>query len=167
MSIHVDKTANIDFNSYLGDGSIPNSQKSKLGIFGFGFATNPIENKQKTQKEELLEKLSRIKNPETRKQIEKSLLYGTPSQEFVDYLIKKYNKKQAEFEEAWAEYQASKDNLKFYKKTFEVIEKKYENTDSNYEMSLVTKADKDMTTAERNSDILLSKASDIAHRVVG
>ena len=82
-------------------------------------------------------------------------------------MIKKYDKKQAEFEQAWAEYQASKNSLNFYKKTLEIIEKKYENSDSNYELGLVSQADKNKTNAERRSDILLSKASDIAHKPIG
>ncbi len=165
MSIQVDKTSNIDFNSYLGDGNTTTSQKNKLGIFGFGYASNSI--KSKSQKEILYEKISSIKDPEIRKQVEESFLTGTPSKQFIDYLIKKYDKKQAEFEQAWAEYQASKNNLNFYKKILETIEKKYENSDSNYELSLVDQADKNKINAEHMSDILLSKASDIAHRVIG
>lgn len=165
--LQVDKASGIEFNKSLNGLNARQTSGSKLGIWGYGFATNPIDKNVKTQKEELYEKLSSIKDPEVRKQVEASLISGTPSQEFVDFLIKKYDKKQAEFEVAWAEYQAAKDSVKFYKKVFETIEKKYENTDSNYEMSLVSKADKNMITAERNSDILLSKASDIAHRVIG
>lgn len=161
----VENTPKVDLN--LGSYGLNSSkvEQPKLGIFGFGYASNSI--KTKSQKEMLYEKISSIKDPEVRKQVEESFLTGTPSQQFVDYLIKKYDKKQAEFEQAWAEYQASKNSLNFYKKTLEIIEKKYENSDSNYELGLVSQADKNKTNAERRSDILLSKASDIAHKPIG
>ena len=141
-----------------------NTQNSNI-IFNFG--TNTIKSDKKTAKEELYEKLANIKNPEIREQVMNGLGgITTPSQEFIDMLIAKYDKKQAQFEVAWAEYQASKDNLAFYKKIMETLEKKYENTESNYEASLVKNAQKNFSNAELNRDILLSNASDIAHRVV-
>ena len=161
----VENTSIVDLS--LGSYGLNSSKvdQPKLGIFGLGYVSNPI--KSISQKEILYEKICSIKDPEVRKQVEESFLTGTPSQQFVYYLIKKYDKKQAEFEQAWAEYQASKNSLNFYKKTLEIIEKKYENSDSNYELGLVSQADKNKTNAERRSDILLSKASDIAHKPIG
>ena len=130
-------------------------------IHGFGYNSNPISNP-KTQKEALFEKLANIKDPEIRKQVEQGLLnYTSPSQAFVDMLIARHDKKKAEFEDAWAEYQISKDNLAFYREIFEILENKYENTESNYEAGLVRRAKSNYTNAEILTDLLLDKASDI------
>ncbi len=140
--------------------------KNNNNLFGFGFATNPYKTEQKTLKEELYEKIANVKDPAIRQQILDGLSgANTPSKMFVDMLIKRYEKKQAQFEQAWAEYQASKDNLAFYKKVMETLEKKYANSESDYENGLVSKAEKNYKNSEMYSDILLSKASDIAHRL--
>ena len=135
-------------------------------IYGNGFASNPIS-QNKTNKEKLYEQLAEIKDPWVRQQVEAGLMGTTsPSKAFIDELIKRYDKKQDQFEEAWAEYQAAKDNMAFYKKIMEITIKKYQNSESDFENGLVAKAEKNFADAELNSDILLSKASDIAHRVV-
>ena len=90
----------------------------------------------------------------------------TVKREFIDLLNERYEKKQAEFEAAWAEYQASKDNLKLLEKIYNTLENKYAHSDSNFELSRLESAKKAFTNGEMNTDNLLSKASYIAHRVV-
>ena len=91
---------------------------------------------------------------------------GETKRDFIDMLNERYEKKQAEFEAAWAEYQASKDNLKLLTKIYETLEKKYANSDSDFEQSKVELAFKNARISEMSTDALLGKCSDIAHRIV-
>ncbi len=136
------------------------------------FATNPItaskqNAKAEEKKAEAMENaLNGVSDPETRAAIKDAYYNGNPTRAFIDYLIKRHEKQQEKFEAAWAEYQASKNNLQFYKKICETVTKKYENSDSNYEQGLITKADKNYTNAEMTTDQLLDKASMIAHSFI-
>lgn len=132
------------------------------------FASNPVlaskNEKEDEKKETEMDKaLKGISDPETRAKVKEAYQNGSPSRAFVDYLIKRHEKHQAEFEAAWAEYQASKNNLQFYKKLCETMTTKYENSESNYEQGLVTKAEKNFKNADSSTDLLLDKASMIAH----
>lgn len=136
------------------------------------FASNPINAAKATEKaqekkaEALENALNGVSDPETRAAIKDAYLNGNPSRAFVDYLIQRHEKQQEKFEAAWAEYQASKNNLQFYKKICETVTKKYENSDSNYEQGLITKADRNYSNAEMTTDQLLDKASMIAHSFI-
>lgn len=132
------------------------------------FASNPVlasknEKSEEKKETEMDKALKNISDPETRAKIKEAFQNGSPSRTFVDYLIKRHEKHQAEFEAAWAEYQASKNNLQFYKKICETMTTKYENSESNYEQGLVTKAEKNFKNADSSTDLLLDKASMIAH----
>lgn len=143
---------------------------------GFGYSTNPIKgwslerqnngDKKLLTKQDLYVKLADIKNPELRNEIENILNGGTPSKAFMDYLLQKYEKRQAEFEEAWAKYQIAKGEKTTLKATFEKIQKKYEGSESDFENGQVRHAEKDFKNAELDADIYLSIASYLAHRVV-
>lgn len=140
--------------------------KTLNSCFGNGYTSNPIENKKISDKQKIYENLDKIKNPELRAEVENILQGGTPSQAFIDMLLKRYEKKQAEFEEAWARYQEAKGERASLKKTLETIQKRYANSESNYENGLVTKAEKNYKNADLDADILLSIASYLAHRAV-
>ena len=155
--IHALKTGSaFTFNTKF---NLPNNQI-------FNFNSNPIKDNKKTEKEEIYEKLANIKNPELAGEIENILQGKTPDQEFIDLLIKRYEKKQAEFEEAWARYQEAKGNRNTLKNTLEKLQKKYSNSESDYENGLVAKAERNFKYADLNEDVLLSIASYLAHRVV-
>lgn len=151
----------------LNFGSAPKTEK-----INSIFASNPItaaksaEKAQEKKAEALENALNGVSDPETRAAIKDAYLNGNPSRAFVDYLIQRHEKQQEKFEAAWAEYQASKNNLQFYKKICETLTKKYENSDSNYEQGLITKADKNYSNAEMTTDQLLDKASMIAHSFI-
>ena len=142
----------------------------KLGtnnnIFNFGFVSNPIKLEKQSEVDEILTKLANVKDPELASEIENILQGGTPSQAFVDMLLQRYEKKQAEFEEAWEKYQVAKGERTTLKATMEKIQKKYANSESAYENGLVSKAEKNYKTADLDADIYLSIASYLAHRAV-
>lgn len=118
-----------------------------------------------TTKEYLHQQAALLPNDIRQKFLE-SLEKGATEKEFIDLLNERYEKRQAEFEAAWAEYQEAKNNLKLLEKLYNAIEKKYANSESDFELGQVTKAEKSKRSGEMNADILLSKASSIAHRVV-
>lgn len=118
----------------------------------------------KTLKEELYEKAANLP-ADVREQFLEQLEDSRISVDFVDMLITRYDKKKAEFIKAWHEYQESKDNLEFLRKTLDIISKKYEKSESGYEQSLVKKAKNNYSKGSTITDILLSIASDIAHRL--
>lgn len=91
---------------------------------------------------------------------------GATEKDFIDLLIKRHEKKQAEFEVAWAEYQESKNNLKLLEKIYNVLEKKCAGSESNCDLSKLAQAEKALNNGRMSSDGLLSKASYLAHRVV-
>lgn len=136
--------------------------------------TNPIKNNQFSMNNEMsydkkytLDRLNKVKNPELRAEIERIVLYNEePSQAFIDMILKKYEKRKDEFEQAWARYQEAKGEKGDLKKIFEKIKTKYANSESDYENSLVHNAQRNYNDAELDVEILLSIASDIAHRVV-
>ncbi|CCY23826.1 unknown [Brachyspira sp. CAG:484] len=152
--------------------SAPQFSEAKPQKLNSIFASNPIAAGKRTEKAEekkaeaLENALDGVSDSETRAAIKEAYQNGNPSRAFVDYLIKRHEKQQEKFEAAWAEYQASKNNLQFYKKVCETVTKKYENSDSNYEQGLITKADKNFTNAEMTTDLLLDKASMIAHTFI-
>lgn len=126
------------------------------------FMDSKISNKKKNSMEEALSKVS---DSSLRAKIKEAYENGNPSRAFVEYLIKKHEKHQEKFEAAWAEYQAAKDNLQFYKKICEIMTKRYENSESNFEQGLISKSEKNYKAADLSADILLSKASSIAHSI--
>ena len=142
----------------------------------FNYASNPLKgwslemqdngNKKLLTKQDMYVKLADIKNPELRSEVENILSGGTPSKAFMDYLLHKYEKRQAEFEEAWAKYQIAKGEKTTLKATFEKIQKKYEGSESDFENGQVRHAEKDFKNAELDADIYLSIASYLAHRVI-
>ena len=142
----------------------------------YNYATNPLKgwslerqengNKKLLTKQDMYIKLADIKNSELRSEVENILNGGTPSKAFMDYLLQKYEKRQAEFEEAWAKYQIAKGEKTTLKATFEKIQKKYEGSESDFENGQVRHAEKDFKNAELDADIYLSIASYLAHRVV-
>lgn len=132
------------------------------------FASNPVlasknEKAEEKKETEMDKALKGVNDAETRAAIKEAFQNGSPSRDFVDYLIKRHEKHQEQFEAAWAEYQASKNNLQFYKKICETMTTKYENSESNYEKGLVSKAEKNFKSADSSTDLLLDKASMIAH----
>ncbi len=117
-----------------------------------------------TLKEQLYQNVANLPDGLREKFLE-YLEKGVTKREFIDFLNERYEKKQAEFEVAWAEYQASKDNLKLLEKIYDTLENKYANSDSNFELGQLAKAKKAFTDGEMNTDNLLSKASYLAHRI--
>ena len=164
MTLRVDGNFNIDGN--YGKNSLPPYVKTLNSCFGFGFSSNPIKNNSVSDKQYTYEKLDNIKNKELRAEIEGILEGGTPSEQFIDLLIKRYEEKQEQFEEAWDRYQEAKGERTTLKATLEKLQKKYANSESDFENGLVAKAEKNYKTADLDADILLSIASYLAHRVV-
>lgn len=118
-----------------------------------------------TTKEYLHQQAALLPN-DIRKKFLESLEKGTIERDFIDLLNERYEKKQAEFEIAWAEYQEAKNNLKLLERLYEIIENKYSGSDSDYELGQVTKAEKSFRAGEMNAEHLLLKSRDIAHRLV-
>lgn len=135
-------------------------------IFQSRFALNPIKSEKKSEVDEILEKLPNVKDSELANEIESLLQGGTPSKAFIDLLIKRYEKKQAEFEVAWERYQVAKGQRTTLKAALEKIQKKYEGSESAYENGLVKNAEKNYKTADLDADIYLSIVSYLAHRAV-
>lgn len=136
-------------------------------VFGNGHTTNPLKAEKIKDADVIMKGLPEIKDPKLRQEIENMILNGCePSKDFVDMLIERLEKKQAEFEIAWAKYQEAKGDRMAYKEMFEKLQKKYANSESGYDQGLVTKAQNKYKDAEINSDVLLSIASYLAHRVI-
>lgn len=132
------------------------------------YAGNLSKNKETTSmttKEYLHQQAALLPNDIRQKFLE-SLDKGATERDLIDLLNERYEKKQAEFEVAWAEYQEAKNNLKLLEKLFNAIEKRYANSDSDFELGQVTRAEKSKKSGEMNADLLLSKASYLAHRVI-
>ena len=91
---------------------------------------------------------------------------GSPSKDFIDMLIARYEEKSQEFEVAWAEYQAAKDNVKLARRLLEVALKRYDGTESTFEQGLVEKANRDFKDAEVCADTKLDVAGMISHKLV-
>lgn len=130
-----------------------------------GYFSKNKETTSMTTKEYLHQQAALLPN-DIRKKFLESLEKGTTEKEFIDLLNERYEKRQAEFEVAWAEYQEAKNNLKLLERLYDIIEKKYANSESDFELGKITTAEKNKRSGEMNADILLSKASSIAHRVV-
>lgn len=90
---------------------------------------------------------------------------GTTKQEFIDLLNERYEKKQAEFEVAWAEYQESKNNLKLLERIYDILQNKYGDSESNFEQSQLAQAEKNFNNADMSSWNKLLKCRDISHRL--
>ncbi len=120
-----------------------------------------------TQKTEEMEKvLEEIKDAKTREIVKNAMLTGSPSRAFIDMLIERHEKRQAEFEEVWEQYQASKNQTQMYKKICEVLLKEYQTSQSSTDKTNYNNAYKNYSDADLNKEILLDKAMDISHRVV-
>ena len=132
----------------------------------FGDKLKPNMSKNMSKKEQLYENIANLPK-DLQEKFLKYLEEGTTPKDFIDLLNERYEKKQAEFEVAWAEYQQAKDNLKLLEKIYLIIENKYSNSESDFEISQVKNAKKAFNNGELSASILLSKASDIAHRVIG
>ncbi len=135
----------------------------------WSFCTNPMKKEQSVKSkevEEILAKLPNVKNAALASEIEGILQGRNPSKEFVELLLKRYEEKQAEFEEAWAKYQVAKGQRTTLKAELEKIQKRYANSESDYENGLVDKAEKNYKTADLDADIYLSIASYLAHRAI-
>lgn len=130
-----------------------------------GYLSKNKETTSMSTKEYLHQQAALLPNDIRQKFLE-ALDKGATERDFIDLLNERYEKKQAEFEVAWAEYQEAKNNLKLLEKLYNIIEKKYANSESDFELGQVTKAEKSMKSGEMNADMLLSKASYLAHRVV-
>lgn len=90
---------------------------------------------------------------------------GASEKEFIDLLNERYEKKQAEFEVAWAEYQESKNNLKLLEKIYNIIQNKYGDSESTYEQSQLAQAEKNFNNADMSTWNQLLKCRDISHRL--
>ncbi len=90
---------------------------------------------------------------------------GTTKREFIDLLNERYEKKQAEFEVAWAEYQESKNNLKLLQRIYDILQNKYGDSESNFEQSQLAQAEKNFNNADMSSWNKLLKCRDISHRL--
>lgn len=125
----------------------------------------PKKEEPKTNKEVLLERAMELP-ADVRDKFIAELENSTISKDFMDMLNKRYEKKKAEFEVAWAEYQQLKNHQKFLEKILTILLRKYADSESGYEQSLVRNAQNNFRNGEINTDIALSNASDIAHRLV-
>lgn len=140
------------------------SEKYLNCIFG---QTNPIKNNKDatTKKEELYMVASQLDDGVREKFLE-YLEKGETPKDFIDYLNERYEKKQEQFEIAWAEYQEAKNNLKLLEKVYNILMNKYNDSDSAYEQGQLEKAYKNKLNSSWLVDALLAKASDIAHKVI-
>ena len=143
----------------------PDTKKSEYMNTIFFGKPNPNEEKIKTNKELLYEKAAQLP-ANIRDKFLEELENSTISEDFVDMLNKRYEKKKEEFEKAWAEYQASKENLKFLQKVLEIMTRKYAQSESGYEQGLLKNAQRNYSNGNTWTDVLLSIASDIAHRII-
>ena len=142
-----------------------------------GFKKNPYMNtvfydyhapkkpEEKTNKEILLERAMELP-ADVRDKFIAELENSTVSEDFMDMLNKRYEKKKEEFEIAWAEYQELKNHQRFLRKILEIMLRRYQNSESGYEQSLIRNARNNYRDGSINTDIALSNASDIAHRLV-
>lgn len=90
---------------------------------------------------------------------------GATKRDFIDLLNERYEKKQAEFEVAWAEYQESKNNVKLLEKIYNILQNKYGDSESNFEQSQLARAEKNFNNADTSSWNKLLKCRDISHRL--
>ncbi len=90
---------------------------------------------------------------------------GATKREFIDLLNERYEKKQAEFEVAWAEYQETKNNLKLLERIYNILQNKYGDSESNFEQSQLAQAEKNFNNADMSSWNKLLKCRDISHRL--
>ncbi len=108
-----------------------------------------------TTKEYLHQQAALLPNDIRQKFLE-SLEKGTTEKDFIDLLNERYEKRQAEFEVAWAEYQEAKNNLKLLEKLYNAIEKQYANSESDFELGKITIAEKN-----KNKFIIIDGGSSI------
>ena len=111
------------------------------------------------------EKLSKISDPKLRAKIEAGLNSKDMSEAFFDMLIDRYEKKNQEFDEMWAKYQAAKAEAADMKKACERILKEYQTNQSSSTRSKYIAAERARNEADILTDIYLGLAGYIAHRV--
>ena len=139
---------------------------NRVSLF-FGTKSIAMVPPQDTKKMEEMEKLlDGIKDAKTREIVKKAMVSGNPSRAFIDMLIERHEKHQAEFEEVWAQYQATKNQTQLYKKICEQLLKEYETSQSVTDKTNYNNAYKNYADADLNKEILLDKAMDISHRVI-
>lgn len=90
---------------------------------------------------------------------------GTTERDFIDLLNERYEKKQAEFEVAWAEYQESKNNVKLLERIYNILQNKYGDSESNFERSQLAQAERNYNNADMSSWNKLLKCRDISHGI--
>lgn len=100
-----------------------------------------------------------------REQFLQYLEQGATKREFIDLLNERYEKKQAEFEVAWAEYQESKNNVKLLERIYNILQNKYGDSESGYERSQLAQAEKNFNSADMSTWNKLLKCRDISHRL--
>ncbi len=100
-----------------------------------------------------------------REQFLEYLEQGATKREFIDLLNERYEKKQAEFEAAWAEYQELKNNVKLLEKIYNILQNKYGDSESGYEQSQLAQAEKNFYSADMSTWNKLLKCRDISHRL--
>jgi hypothetical protein len=71
----------------------------------------------------------------------------------------RYQQKKADYEAAWADYQKMKSGLSEQKYSLFDLQKKYANTESNCEASILSQAGKDYKVTEGDVDRALERAS--------
>ncbi len=127
--------------------------------FGCGFTSKKTDGT--SVKEQLYQAASNLPDGIREKCLE-YIEKGQTKRDFIDMLNERYEKKKAEFEAAWAEYQESKDNLALMKKIYEALEIKYQDSESDFENNQVTQAKKNFTNADISTTTLLSKCRDVS-----
>ena len=151
--------------------SIPGLNQVSLFFGAPKSVTNqsPVQVQEQDDKKqnEIDKKLEQIKDPKIRAQVEAEVYTGNLSDAFLDMLIDRYEKKKDEFDEIWAKYQLAKGEAADMKKTCERLLREYRNNESSSIRSQYITAERQYTDADMWSDIYLSEAMDVSHRVVG
>lgn len=122
--------------------------------------SNPIT----TEQEKYEELLSKVKDYATRKFIEENSSTGNLSQDFINMLIKRHEKNQAEFEEVWAQYQASKNQTAALKRICEILIRDYGNSEDIGHKQRITDAGISYHDSNLDTELLLDKAGMISHK---
>jgi len=157
-------TAVFDFANQ-NSGYVPGLRDTSIFFSAPDYRNKSVQQKQDKEQKAIEEKLNKISDPKLRAKIEAELSAKDMSEAFFDMLMDRYEKKNKEFDEMWAKYQAAKGEAADMKKACERILKEYQNNQSSFNKSNYIKAEHDYAEADMWADIYLGLAGDIAHRI--
>ena len=157
-------TALFDFASQNG-GYVPGLSATSIFFSAPNYGSKSVQEKEDKRQAAIEERLSKISDPKLRAQIEAELNSKDMSEAFFDMLIDRYEKKNQEFDEMWAKYQAAKGEAADMKRACERILKEYQYNQSSSARSKYIETEHAYNEADMWADIYLGLAGDIAHRV--